>query len=95
MTHFHIDVWTPDPTRAPSVFKVRLIDFGDDGAPGGGDDVEHELAFGESTMDTRTWVSIDVPLSDFTNLTTRAHWGQLVISGDPNTVYVDNIYLYK
>ncbi len=94
MTHFHMDVWTPDPTDAPAVFKVKLVDFGADGAFDGGDDVEHELTFGEATMNTGSWVSIDVPLASFTGLTTREHLAQMIISGDPNTVYVDNIYFY-
>jgi hypothetical protein len=94
MTRFHMDVWTPDPTGAPSVLKVKLVDFGADGTPGTGDDVAHELVFDETIMDTRAWVSLDVLLSDFTNLTTRGHLGQLIISGDPNTVYVDNVYFY-
>ncbi|HER00451.1 MAG TPA: hypothetical protein ENO22_14010 [candidate division Zixibacteria bacterium] len=94
MTHFHMDVWTPDPTSAPNVFKVKLVDFGPDGAYGGGDDVEHELTFDENTMNTGEWVGIDVPLSNFTNLTTTGHLAQMVISGDPNTVWIDNIYFY-
>lgn len=94
MTNFHMDVWTPDPTAAPAVFKVKLVDFGADGAWGGGDDVEHELTFDENTMSSETWVSIDVPLASFTNLTTTAHIAQMIVSGDPNTVYVDNIFFY-
>ena len=95
MTHFHMDVWTPDPTNAPAVFKVKLVDFGANGVYGGLDDVEHELTFDESTMNTGSWVSVEVPLADFTGLTTRAHLAQLLISGDPNTVFVDNIYFHK
>ncbi len=95
MTHFHMDVWTPDPTAAPSVFKVKLVDYGADGNYGGGDDVEHELTFDHNTMNTGMWVGIDVPLTDFTNLTTTGHLAQMVISGDPNTVFVDNIYFYQ
>lgn len=94
MTHFHMDVWTPDATAAPAVFKVKLVDFGADGAYDGGDDVEHELTFDENTMNTGSWVSIDVPMTDFANLTTRAHLAQMIISADPNTVFVDNIYFY-
>lgn len=97
MTHFHIDVWTPDPTGAPAVFKIKLVDFGADGVWDGGanDDVEHEITLDESTMNTGSWVSMDLPLADFTNLTTREHLAQLIISGDPNTVYVDNVYFHK
>ncbi|MBD3258026.1 family 16 glycosylhydrolase, partial [candidate division GN15 bacterium] len=95
MTRFHMNVWTPDPTASPAVFKVKLVDFGANGVFGGGDDVEHEVIFGESTMDTETWVSLDIPLTDFVGLTTTEHIAQLIISGDPNTVYVDNIYFYN
>jgi hypothetical protein len=34
MEKFHIDIWTPDA----NVFKVKLVDFGPNGAYGGGDD---------------------------------------------------------
>ncbi|KAA3658751.1 MAG: hypothetical protein DWQ10_10520 [Calditrichaeota bacterium] len=99
MTHFHMDIWTPDNTDAPTTFKVKLVDFGANGVwDGGGDDVEHELTFDASTtpaLATGSWVAIDVPLSDFTNLTTTGHLSQLIISGEINTVYVDNIYFYK
>jgi len=100
MTYFHMDVWTPDPTNAPAVFKIKLRDFGANGQWDlNGDDVEYEVALDESTMNTGEWVSIDLPLTDFVGLTTRAHVGQLVISGDPstdyNTVYIDNVYFHK
>jgi len=97
MTHFHMDIWTPDPTSAPAVFNIKLVDFGADGAWSGGDDVEHELTFDENStppLATEEWVCFDIPLADFTGLTTTGHLAQLIISGDPNTVYVDNIYFY-
>jgi hypothetical protein len=42
-------------------------------------------------------VSLDIPLSDFTNLVTRGHMDRLitlVVSGS-NTVYVDNVYFHN
>lgn len=98
MTHFHMDIWTPNSTTPPAAFKVLLVDFGSNGVFGGGDDVSHELTFTANTnpaLATRQWVQLDVPLSAFTGLTTRAHLAQLVISGDLPTVYVDNVYFYK
>jgi len=98
MTHFHMDVWTPDSTSDPAAFRVKLVDFGADGAWSGGDDTEHELVFTASSdpaMATAQWVSIDVPLSAFENMTGRTALAQLIISGDPKTVFVDNIYLRK
>lgn len=97
MTGFHMDIWTPDATTAPAAFKVKLVDFGANGVWSGGDDVEHELTFTASTtpaLATGSWVSIDVPLSAFTGLTTKGHIAQLIISGDVKTVYVDNVYFY-
>ena len=40
MTHFHIDAWTPVAVTGATEFKVKLVDFGADGAFGGGDDVD-------------------------------------------------------
>jgi len=94
MNYFHMDFWTPDPTTAPAIFKIKLVDFGADGV-WGNDDVEHELEFDEATLATESWVSFDIPLSDFTGLTTTGHLAQLIISGDPNTVYLDNIMFFN
>lgn len=94
MTHFHMDIWTADPTALPAVFKIKLVDFGANGIWGGGDDVEHELTFDANStpaLVSDSWISFDIPLSDFTNLTTLGHLAQLIISGTPNTVYVDNV----
>lgn len=87
MNKFHIDLWTADATE----FKIKLVDFGANGVwNGGGDDVEHELAF---TPVKSSWNSLMIPLSDFTNLTTKGHFAQLIFSGTAgSTVYVDNIY---
>jgi hypothetical protein len=100
MTHFHLDYWTPDPTAPPALFKIKLVDFGADGAFGGGDDAEHELTYTDASVPalaTASWVSFDIPLTDFVNLTTRAHVAQLIIVSDPgpNTVFVDNVYFHK
>ncbi len=89
MTHFHVDIWTPNMTT----FRVKLVDFGANGVWGGGDDVEHELTF---TPELKTWVSLDIALADFTNLVTKNHIAQLIFSGAPTgTVYIDNVYFYN
>jgi hypothetical protein len=98
MTGFHIDLWTPDATAAPALFRIKLVDFGANGAFGGGDDVEHELTFDASTtpgLRTGEWMSFDIPLSAFTGLTTRGHLAQLILVSTPKTVYVDNVYFYS
>ncbi len=95
MTHFHLDIWTPDPTDLPKAFKVLLVDFGTNGIFGGGDDSSHELSFTRPTLVSNEWVSLDIPLSSFTGLANRAHLAQLVLSGDIPNVYVDNVYFYN
>lgn len=92
MTHFHTDIWTADATE----FRIKLVDFGADGAFGGGDDVEHEIAV--SAPAQGEWISLDIPLADFTGLTTTANISQLIYSGDPSgalTVFVDNVYFHN
>ena len=59
------------------------------------DDVEHEVTITPPTLVTGQWVGIDVPLARFDQLTTRDHLAQILISGDLENVYVDNIYLYR
>jgi uncharacterized protein YjdB len=91
MTHFRMDIWSADFT----FFGIKLVDFGADGAFGGGDDVEHQINF-EMPMQG-DWVSLDIPLDDFTGLTTRANIAQYILVGQPTgatTVFVDNIYFY-
>ncbi len=92
MTHFHANVWTADATE----IRIKLVDFGANGAfDGGGDDVEHEIVIPSPAQ--KEWVSLDIPLSEFTGLTTRANIAQLILVGSPskqNTIYVDNVYFY-
>jgi len=98
MSYFHLDMWTPSTISYNSLFKIKLVDFGADGAYGGGDDSEHELTYGYATtpaLESENWISFDIPLSDFTNLTGTGSVAQLIISGSPNIIYVDNIYFHK
>jgi hypothetical protein len=98
MTHFRLDFWTADPTDPPAVFKIKLVDFGADGLYGGGDDLEHELTFdamSEPPLQHHTWVSFDISLNAFTTLVSVEHLAQLIISGDPDTVYLDNVLFHR
>ena len=97
MTHFRMDIWTPNATE----FGVKLVDFGADNAFGGGDDSEARIVFDASStpsLDQGTWISLDIPLSQFSSLNSLANLSQLIIDGVPVsevTVYVDNVYFYK
>jgi hypothetical protein len=91
MTHFHFDAWTPDATE----LKVKLVDAGPNGVIGtGGDDTEQELTLAGVT--TGTWMSYDIPLTDFTALTADpAHLSQLIyVATNGATLFLDNVYFY-
>ena len=87
-TNFHVDVWSADL----SSFKIKIVDFGADGAYGGGDDVDGGEA--EITITTNNqWQGVDIDLSTLTSLTTKGAISQFVIVGTADgTVYLDNIY---
>ncbi|MBX7107422.1 MAG: T9SS type A sorting domain-containing protein [Chitinophagales bacterium] len=94
MTHFHTDLWTPDA----SIFRIKLVDFGADGAYGGGDDTEQELTFDATTspaVTTNSWISFDIPLSLFAGMTSRQHVAQLLYVSESNTAFIDNVYFHS
>ncbi|MGA1361108.1 MAG: lipoprotein [Gemmatimonadaceae bacterium] len=100
MTHFSFAVWTPDPVVTASEFKVKLVDFGANNAFGGGDDKEHELVFNTTSTPafaSGSWVTFDIPLTQFTGLTTRANLAQLIFVSAPSarTVFIDNVLFHK
>ncbi|MCE7921595.1 MAG: carbohydrate-binding protein [Haliscomenobacteraceae bacterium CHB4] len=95
MTHFHIDIWTPDPVGPSTVFKVLLVDIGADGAFGGGDDSSHEITINSSMLATGSWISLDLPLASFTGLSSRTRLAQIVLSGGLPNLFVDNIFFYR
>ena len=87
--NIHIDVWSSDS----SSFKLKIVDFGADGAYGGGDDVEDvkEISISSSS----DWVSIDIPLSEYPSLTTKGAISQFVMEGTSDgTIFIDNLYFF-
>jgi hypothetical protein len=95
MTHFHMDIWVP----AGTYFKVKLVDFGEDGTHGGAPDSEDEVTFNDTStppLVTEEWVSLEMSLADdFPGLMSTEHLAQLLISGNTQTVYVDNVYFHR
>jgi hypothetical protein len=92
MEAFHLDMWSPNAT----FFAVKLVDFGADGAFGGGDDTEHQINIENPAQEE--WVSVDLQLSAFTGLASTEHLAQYIFVGQPTgttTVYIDNVYFYK
>jgi len=100
MTHLHIDIYIeqPNPIDGNDYIKVELQDYGADGAFGGGNDTSQQLTFSMANgLINDGWVSLDIPLSDFTNVTSTANLGQLLFISDATIteILVDNIYLYR
>lgn len=93
MTHLHVSFWTDNATT----LKIKLVDFGPNGVyEEGGDNTEHEVTIENPAQNE--WVSLDIPLSQFENLTTREHISQLIFSAAPAggaNVYINNIYFHN
>jgi hypothetical protein len=106
MDTFHIDVWR---SNGAADFKIKLVDFGADGAHSGGDDREHEIVFNATNgnaIAANEWVSLDIPLSQFAGLTTKEHLAQLILAstvtgtngqpaGSNESIWIDNVYFSK
>ena len=100
MTHFSFDLWTPEAVSAASAFKVKLVDFGANNAYDGGDDKEHELVFSTTSTPALAggaWVTFNIPLTQFTGLTTRGNLAQLILVSAPSarTAFIDNVLFHK
>jgi hypothetical protein len=95
MTHVHIDIWVPRGT----FFGLGLMSFGADGVynPGGGDDSDAIVAVVPPELVFNQWLSLDIPLSDFTagGLAETAHLAQVILRSDSVQLIVDNIFFYN
>lgn len=92
MTHFNVDIWTPNATT----FRVKIVDFGADGGFQGGDDSEHELVFDAPANEE--WIQYRLDLDSFVNMTGRENIAQIILSAAPaggTIVYMDNMYFSK
>jgi hypothetical protein len=97
MTHIHIDIWVPEGT----FFGLGLVSFGADGVynpPPGGDDSEEVIAILPPDLVFGEWLSVDIPLSNFTvpgGLAETAHLAQIILRSDSVQLIVDNIFFYN
>lgn len=93
MTHLRVDVWAPEGT----VFKVKLVDFGEDGVYNLPVD-QWELTFHATSTPAFVageWSVLDIPLSEFI-LQSRAHLAQIILSStDAEIVFLDNILFHR
>jgi hypothetical protein len=95
MTHFHLDVWTPNGF----VFKVRLVnDPGQAPIHFQSESTVQVDAVSTPPLQTGRWVGVEIPMTDFINLGGTTKLGQmlfLVPDGTSGTFYVDNIYFHN
>ena len=95
MTHFHIDMWTPDATE----FNFKIVDFGPNGVFEGPfvvDDTEHQVDNPNPAQGQ--WVSYDIPIADMVGLTNLTRISQYILVGRPlgeSTLFIDNMYFYS
>ncbi|WP_445452073.1 Ig-like domain-containing protein [Flavobacterium sp. 25HG05S-40] len=96
MTHFHLDAFIPGPVAPGRQLRVIVVDFGANGAFGGGDDTRHSTTFTAPTLVSQNWVQIDIPFSAMPGLLSKSHLAQIILEGGDNSVlYVDNMYFYN
>lgn len=94
MTHFHMDFYTNQTDLVGSVFNSKFSQWGGTGA----EVSAFELPINTGTtpaIESGTWVTIDVPLTQWSGDLTRDDIVQFLITSNLDVVYVDNIYLYK
>lgn len=96
MTRFHMDIWTPNEVL-DKVITAKMVDFG--GGEAEASSCILTITHGPSgeipALATGAWVSIDVPISAFSGDQTRSDLAQLVMTSNLQTVFIDNMYLYK
>ncbi|HEX4875946.1 MAG TPA: Ig-like domain-containing protein [Chitinophagaceae bacterium] len=95
-SNLHLDLYFPDNINPGAVFKVRVLDFGANGAPGGGDDVSDIVTLTNPALTARTWLSFDIPFSSLPGLSTKGHFGQIIMEGaNISNFFADNIYFWS
>jgi hypothetical protein len=93
MTHFHVDVWSPNPSGR---LQIQLVND-----PGGGAQIIS--TYNATFTTTGSWIPLEIPLASFAPaLTSKNLLRQILfLAQDPvggnsaAVVYVDNIYFHK
>jgi hypothetical protein len=93
MTHFHMDIWVADDFQAGQVVIPKWSDHA--GGAGETSAFLYTKALGDT--DVQNWISIDIPITDFTGDYTRANLTEFIIDVAAliDVAYVNNIYFYK
>jgi hypothetical protein len=104
MTHLHVDIQIREAIDPADFITIELGDFGPNATFGGGDDKSGNVKFLSASLSSNQWISLEIPLANFTGLTNRSNLAQIFfISSDGtsnniptiSTILVDNMYFYK
>jgi hypothetical protein len=106
MTHVHVDIRIEEPIDSGDEIRVELIDFGPNGVFDGvgSDDSGGSVTFSSAALEQGSWISLDIPLTDFSNptgggfpgLTSTENLAQFVFASNGiSTLQADNIYFYR
>lgn len=93
-SNLHLNMYIPGSIPANLDFLISVVDFGPDGADGGGDDTRQQIFFNGSDFVADSWVTLDVPIT----LANKSNIGLIIyenINGSSlSNFYLDNIYFY-
>jgi len=91
MTHFHVDINVQETINPGDFIRIQLIN------DVGGNEISGSVVFDNTVLVTNEWVSLDIPLGEFSGLTSRDKLGLIFFVSDStiSNIFVDNIYYYK
>jgi hypothetical protein len=90
MTHLHLDIYLPNPLNAGAQFQIEIVDFDAE--------VSGVHTANIAAAQSQQWISLDIPLEDIADLTSRAALAQIIFvdgAGNIPSFYADNIYFYN
>jgi hypothetical protein len=91
MTHLHVDIYVNETVDSGDFINIQLLnDVGNNETSG-------TVSFDNSTLISDQWVSLDIPLTDFSGLSDRSQLGLIFFISDAtiSNIFVDNIYYYR
>lgn len=96
MTHIHLDAFIPAAIAPGRQLRIIVVDFGANGAFGGGDDTRHSTTFTAPFLVSQSWMGIDIPFAAMPGLLSKSNLAQIILEGgDGSVIRMDNIYFYN
>lgn len=89
MSHLHMDIFIPNVLTSNAVLSIEVVDFGAD--------VSGTVTRTITPAQSQQWVSLDIPFSNFSGLSTKTNLAQIILVDVNNNIsnfYADNVYFY-